>query len=206
MPATIGAGPLHARAASSGAGPALPTTLQIRNVVASATVAGSLRLEDLAASIPRTGYDRRVARLVIRIAAPKATALVFGSGKIVLTGLADPGSAGPALEAVLAVLRGAGAALDEPLPAPAIVNLVASGTLGERVALHRLAISRSLDRIEFDPEQFPGLVYRSEAGGVALVFGTGSVVVTGVRSLERSRAVAAEVQAMVAAAGAFLLK
>ena len=87
------------------------------------------------------------------------------------------------------------------MPAPTIVNLVASGTLGEKVALHRLAISRNLDRIEFDPEQFPGLVYRSEAGGVALIFGTGSVVVTGTRSIEEARAVAAEVQAIVTAAG-----
>ncbi len=54
--------------------------------------------------------------------------------------------------------RGAGAALDEPVPDPTIGNLVASGTLGGKVALHRLAISRNLDRIEFDPEQFPGLV------------------------------------------------
>lgn len=188
------------------AGPALPATLQIRNVVASVRVAGSLRLDDLAATIPRTEYDRRVFRLIIRIAAPKATALVFHSGKVVLTGLHDPEAVRPALEGVLEVLRGAGAAIDEPVPAPAIANLVASGTLGREVALHHLAISRHLDRIEFDPEQFPGLVFRSEGGGVALVFGTGSVVVTGVRSLEGARAVATEVDAMVPATSVLLPK
>ena len=185
------------------AGPTLPTTFQIRNVVASVTVAGSLRIDDLAATIPRTEFDRRVFRLIIRIAAPKATALVFGSGKVVLTGLHDPEAVGPALAAVLDVLRGAGAELDEPVPVPAIANLVASGNLGQRVALHRLAVSRNFDRVEFDPEQFPGLVYRSGAGPVALVFGTGSVVVTGARSLEGAQAVAGEVQIMVTAAGAW---
>lgn len=203
VPATIDAGPLQTRSASIGAGPSLPSTLQIRNVVASARVAESLRLDDLAATIPRTEYDRRVFRLIIRIAAPKATALVFHSGKVVLTGLRLPGATAPALGAVLDVLRGGGAELDEPVPAPTIVNLVASGTLGQKVALHRLAISRDLERIEFDPEQFPGLVYRSEAGPVALVFGTGSIVITGTRSIEGARAVAAEVQAMVTAAGAW---
>ena len=184
VPSTIDAGPLQPRSASIGAGFTLPMTLQIRILVASVTVAEVLRLDDLAATIPRTDFDRRVFRLIIRIAAPKATGLVFESGKVVLTGLRAPEAVGPALEAVLDVLRGAGAELHEPVPAPTIVNLVASGTLGQKVALHRLALSRSLDRIEFDPEQFPGLVYRSEAGGVALIFGTGSLVVTGARSIE----------------------
>ncbi|MEN6341439.1 MAG: TATA-box-binding protein [Methanospirillum sp.] len=194
----------HTRTASLEAGPALFATLRVRNVVGSARVAGSLRLDDLAAAIPGATLDPTGRRLVLRLAAPKATALVFGSGKVVLTGLRAPGAAVPALEAVLALLRAAGAALDEPVPAPTIVNLVASGTLGGKVALHRLAISRNLDRIEFDPEQFPGLVYRSVAGGVALVFGTGSVIVTGTPSLEGARAVAAEVQAVVTGAGALL--
>ncbi len=184
------------------AGPAPPMTLQVRNVVASVRVAESFRLDDLAAAIPGAELDRKMFRLIIRLSAPKASALIFRSGKIVLTGLRAPEAVAPALVAVLDLLRDAGAELDEPVPAPKIVNLVASGTLGEQVALHHLAISRNLDRIEFDPEMFPGLVYRSGAGGVALVFGTGSIVVTGTRSVEEARAVAAEVRAVVTAAGA----
>ncbi len=195
---------MQTRPASREAGLALLETLQVRNVVASARVADSLRLDDLAATIPGATLNRRCNRLVLRLTAPKAAALVFGSGKVVLTGLRAPGATVPALEAVLDVLRDAGAAVDGLVPAPTIVNLVASGTLGERVALHRLAISRNLDRVEFDPEQFPGLVYRSEGGGVALVFGTGSVIVTGTRSIDGARAVAAEVQAVVAAADALV--
>ncbi|MEN6516847.1 MAG: hypothetical protein ABFC38_01485 [Methanospirillum sp.] len=135
MRATIGAGPPHSRAASAGAGPALSTTLQVRNVVASARVAESLRLDDLAATIPGAVFDPTFPKLVIRPFPTTATALVFRSGKVVLT-----------------LLGGAGAELHDPAPAPKIANLVASGTLGQKVALHRLALSRNLDRIEFDPE------------------------------------------------------
>ena len=191
----------HARSALIGDDISL--TLRIRNVVASARVAESLPVVELAATVPGAELDRRVSKLVVRIGVPRATALIFGSGKVVLTGLRAPEEAAPALGALIEVLRDAGAAVDEPVPAPTIVNLVASGTLGERVALHRLAISRNLDRIEFDPEQFPGLVYRSIAGPVALVFGTGSLVITGARTDEGARAAAAEVLSIVAAAGAF---
>jgi transcription initiation factor TFIID TATA-box-binding protein len=141
--------------------------------------------------------------VVFRHSAPRFTALVFGSGKIVLTGLADPEIAPSALEAVLGVIRDAGAVLDEPVPAPKVVNLVASGSLGGRVLLHRLAVSRNFDRVEFDPEQFPGLVYRPEAGGVALIFGTGSVIVTGVRSFEGAREGATEVRSIIDASSAW---
>lgn len=199
-------GPTRTRSASYGTGLVLLTTLRIRNVVASITVAGSLGLDDLAAAIPGATLDRRFPRLVLRLSVPKATALVFGSGKIVFTGLGAPEAALPATEAVLTVLRGAGARLDEPVPAAKTANLVASGTLGERIALHRLAVSRNLDRVEFDPELFPGLVYRSEAGGVALIFGTGSVVITGTRSIEEARAVAAEVESIVTATGVVLAR
>ena len=173
-------------------------------MVASARVAESLRLEDLASTIPGAGFDPTFPKLVIRPFSTTATALVFRSGKVVLTGLHLPDAVSPAFAAVLTVLRAAGVELHEPVPAPSIANLVSSGTLGQKVALHRLALSRTLDRIEFAPEQFPGLVYRAEAGGVALVFGTGSVVVTGVRSIEGAMAVANEVEAIVTAAGVLL--
>jgi transcription initiation factor TFIID TATA-box-binding protein len=175
----------------------VPADFRVRNVVASAGVAQSLRLEDLAAGIPGAMLDLRFPRVVFRHSAPKVTALAFGSGRVVLTGLTDPATTPLALAAVLTVLRDAGAALDEPAPKPTIVNLVASGSLGGRVLLRRLVLARDFDRVEFDPEQFPGLVYRPEAGGVALVFGTGSFIVTGARSVEGAEAIAAEVRSVI---------
>jgi transcription initiation factor TFIID TATA-box-binding protein len=190
------------RSASIGIGPLQPKALHVRNVVASAKVAGNLPVEDLAAMIRGAEFNRRLHRLVIRLTTLKATALIFGSGKVVLTGLSDPGTAAPALAAVLEVLRHAGVALKGPVPVPRVVNLVASGSLGGRILLYRLAIARNFDRVEFDPEQFPGLVYRSTAGGVALIFGTGSIVIVGARSIESAEAVAAEVWSVIDASGA----
>lgn len=178
-------------------------TLQVRNVVASGTVAEALRLDELAAAIPDATFDRGFPRLFLRLPDPRATALIFGSGKVVLTGLRTPDAIAPAHAAVVRALIDAGARLHEPVPAPRLVNLVASGDLGGRVALHRLAVSRDFERVEFDPEQFPGLVYRAEGGGVALVFGSGSIVVTGARTDEGAQAVGAEVRDIISAAGAW---
>ncbi len=203
VPATIDAGPLHPRSASIGAGFTLPTTLQIRNVVASVTVAESFRLDDLAVTISCAKFDRTFPKLVIRLSTPKATALIFHSGKIVLTGLHDPEAVGPALVAVLDVLRTAGADLADPVPVANIVNVVASGTFDDGVALIRLASARNFERIEFDPEQFPGLVYRSDAGPVVLVFSTGALIATGARSLAHANKAASEAWHTIDAAGAW---
>ena len=44
------------------------------------------------------------------------------------------------------------------------------------------AISLGLERVEYEPEQFPGLVYRlDEPKVVVLLFGSGKLVCTGAR-------------------------
>ncbi len=60
-----------------------------------------------------------------------------------------------------------------------------------------------LERIEYDPETFAGLVYRARAGGTALVFASGAIVVMGARSVEQARDVAAEVRDVIDGVGAW---
>ncbi|MFB6160878.1 MAG: TATA-box-binding protein, partial [Haloferacaceae archaeon] len=46
--------------------------------------------------------------------------------------------------------------------------------------LNAIAIGLGLENIEYEPEQFPGLVYRlEEPDVVALLFGSGKLVITG---------------------------
>ncbi|MDI6902958.1 MAG: TATA-box-binding protein, partial [Methanocellales archaeon] len=50
--------------------------------------------------------------------------------------------------------------------------------------LNAIAIGLGLENIEYEPEQFPGLVYRiDEPNVVVLVFGSGKLVVTGGKTL-----------------------
>lgn len=178
--------------------------IEVRNVVAVTRVAGRLAVNDLAAVIPGATLDTRMPKMVVHLASPAAAVLAYTSGKVIVTGLKDAEAVAPAFEAVLETLRAAGADLEYPMPPARVVNVVASGSLGMRVLLYRLAFARNFDRVEFDPEQFPGLVYRSEAGPVALIFGTGSIVVTGARSLEGAEAAADEVRSIIDTAGAWL--
>ena len=64
-------------------------------------------------------------------------------------------------------------------------NMVCTADLGFQVDLNQLAIGLGLEQVEYEPEQFPGLVYRpDESECVILVFGSGRAVITGARDEE----------------------
>jgi len=66
-------------------------------------------------------------------------------------------------------------------PEVKIQNVVASGSIGMDLNLNTLAMK--LDNTEYEPEQFPGLVYKlPEAKATFLLFSNGKVVCTGTKS------------------------
>ena len=70
-------------------------------------------------------------------------------------------------------------------PEIVIQNMVAVGDLGGELNLTETAVSLGLENIEYEPEQFPGLVYRIKEPKVALLlFSSGKIVCAGARSTE----------------------
>ena len=66
-----------------------------------------------------------------------------------------------------------------------IQNFVFTATIGRELNLNALAIGLGLEHTEYEPEQFPGLVYRPLSGSCTLlIFATGKIVITGVTSEE----------------------
>lgn len=66
-----------------------------------------------------------------------------------------------------------------------VQNLVCTTVLADKLDLNRLSIGLGLEKTEYEPEQFPGLIYRNpEFECVALVFSTGKAVLTGSSDLD----------------------
>lgn len=71
---------------------------------------------------------------------------------------------------------------DDPF---AVRNIVTTTSLGKSLNLNALAIGLGLEQVEYEPEQFPGLVYRpTNLDAVVLIFGSGKLVITGVTSID----------------------
>jgi transcription initiation factor TFIID TATA-box-binding protein len=74
-------------------------------------------------------------------------------------------------------------------PEITVQNIVASADLGTVLNLNAIAIGLGLENIEYEPEQFPGLVYRLAVPKVVmLLFGSGKLVVTGGKKPEDAHA------------------
>jgi len=160
-------------------------SLNIENIVASAKVTDNIDLVDIAAKVKGADYNKkRFPGVVIRTQTPKIAVLVFGSGKVVLTGGRCPEDLTQGLALIGNQLRSVG--LDTPTNLTyTIHNIVTSADLGVTVNLNRIAVGLTLDRIEYEPEQFPGLVYRlDDPKVVVLLFGSGKIIITGGKVFE----------------------
>ena len=127
--------------------------------------------------------------LKYQIPKPKASVEVFSSGKVVFTGLLTLGDMITSKDAVLRDLEGAGMTLTES-PNITITNIVASGDLGLTLDLTSLYLKLGPSKAEYEPEQFPGLIYKLEDPTVTmLLFNNGKMICTGTADAgEASRA------------------
>jgi transcription initiation factor TFIID TATA-box-binding protein len=163
--------------------------LKIENIVASGVIADSIDLESLAEKIDNCELNKKkFPGAVFRIEDPKVAVLIFSSGKIVMTGIRRVEDLKLGLEFLMKELKKAGVTPFE-VPDVAITNMVCSYDTEKQINLNKIVVALNLENIEYEPEQFPGLVYRLEEPKiVALLFSSGKVILTGGRNLDDVRA------------------
>ena len=157
---------------------------KIENVVATVVVeiTEKIDLNIIARKHADVEYNpERFPGLVMRILKPKATILIFSTGKMVVTGLRKANEAGQVVEKVLKNIRKAGIKVSNP--EITIQNIVASGDLHTKIDLNMAAIV--MEQAMYEPEVFPGLIYRmQDPKTVFLIFSTGRIVCTGAKKKE----------------------
>jgi len=162
--------------------------IKIENVVASTQIGENIDLNKIAREVKDAEYKpKQFPGLVLRIKEPKAAALVFRSGKVVCTGSKSVEDARRAVKQVVKIIGSFGIPVFED-PEVKVQNIVASADLGVDLNLNAIAIGLGLENIEYEPEQFPGLVYRlRDPRVVVLIFGSGKMVVTGGKNPEDAK-------------------
>jgi transcription initiation factor TFIID TATA-box-binding protein len=161
-------------------------SIKIVNVVVSSSIGREIKdLRQLALELDGAEYNpQQFPGLVYRTESPKTAALIFRSGKIVCTGAKSVDEARKGIENAVRGLRSIG--IDVKGTAEIIVqNIVASADLHTILNLNAIALGLGLEHVEYEPEQFPGLVYRlTKPKMVILLFSSGKLVITGGRKPE----------------------
>ena len=156
--------------------------IRIVNIVVSGSLdKNKIPLEKMAATLPNTEYNpEQFPGLVLRIREPKTSALIFNSGKIVCTGARSMEKVDEAMKKIVEAMKKIGIEIKKK-PEYQVQNMVASGSIGLNLNLNTLAIK--LENTEYEPEQFPGLVYKLRGTKATfLLFTNGEIVCTGTKS------------------------
>lgn len=161
--------------------------IEVVNIVVSTSLEHDIPLERMAATLPNTEYNpEQFPGLVIRIKEPKTSALIFSSGKVVCTGARTIEKVHESIKKIIKSLEKINVMITIE-PKVTIQNIVASGSVGMDLNLNVLAMK--LENTEYEPEQFPGLVYKLPAAKATfLLFSNGKIVCTGTKSVDQVHA------------------
>ena len=163
--------------------PKVSASVNIENVVASVTLKQTIDLNSVVKAFPSVEYrPERFPGLIFRLKKPKTATLIFHSGKMVCTGAKSERQVHRAVRKVVQELKTNGI-LIVGRAAIKVQNIVASASVGGRIDLEKSVYS--LTRTMYEPEQFPGLIYRmDEPKVVILLFASGKLVCTGAKKEE----------------------
>jgi len=156
----------------------------INNIVATVKVdiSENFDLIEIARKLNDTEYfPERFPGLILRQKNPRATFLIFSTGKMVITGLEKVENAEIAVNILLKKIKKFG--IKKSKPEITIQNMVASGDFHQNIDLNQAVIL--MESIMYEPEVFPGLIYNmKDPRAVFLLFSTGKFVCTGVKTEE----------------------
>ena len=159
----------------------MKSNLKVQNIVATASLGKPVSLTKLAVSQTNTDYNpEQFPGLVLRVAKPKSAVLVFSSGNLVCTGTKSIEQVKEVVNQVIKQLRKIKVNITDK-PKITVQNIVASGSIDLKLNLNYLALA--LPNTEYEPEQFPGLVYKLvEPNATFLLFSNGKLVCTGTKN------------------------
>lgn len=156
--------------------------VKTENVVVSTDIGGRLDLEDLQAKVVGVYAPGGFPGLVFRLIEPRSATLIFETGKMVCTGTKSPEEAREAVYKIVERMKEARFEIPRR-PEVEVQNIVASADFKREIDL--VDSFKFLEHTMYEPEQFPGLVYRmNEPKVVMLLFASGKAVITGAKREE----------------------
>ena len=164
------------------------TDINIENIVVTTKIAESLDLNRLAEEIPYSKYNpEEVQALIIHFKNPTTAVMLFSNGNVVFTGPRNNDEVDEIIKMLSDKLKAIGVEV-YPKPEINIKNIVASADLKKNFDLN--SIANSIGNAEYNPELFPGLIYKTDAPNtVILLFNSGKIVCNGKESEEISTAI-----------------
>ena len=159
--------------------------MKVVNLVALAKLRYSLDLEKLSAKLKKTEFPPSGAKwLKMRLEPENYYIAFYKSGKFLITGIKSMEEVSNIAERVVATLKENGVLIE--IENIEIQNIVILDYIDLKIPLEKLIIYLVDEDASYEPEQFPGLVFREEKASF-LLFNSGKIILTGVRTLDDAK-------------------
>jgi len=156
--------------------------LGVTNLVGTIETGREFDLNTLADVLSEAEYHPESSPFMIYRPIESATLLVPTNGLISVVGAKNPSQTKQAVRSFFEKMNELGVEFDVSPDEILIQNIVATGDLNLELDLDVLSVGLGLERCEYEPEKFPGVVFRSERGATVLIFRTGKFLITGSKS------------------------
>jgi len=156
--------------------------IRLQNITCTANLGVKLNLKEIALRCRNTEFNpRRFAAVIMRLREPRATALIFASGKICVTGTKSTHNSMLAAKKFAYIIERVGYKPQDAIDFK-VQNIVGTVDVGFPIRLEGLVYAHSTFA-SYEPELFPGLIYRLVSPRtVFLIFVSGKIVITGAKT------------------------
>ena len=166
--------------------PGILSSIHLQNIVAFVNLETKLDLHRLVHDLP--GYTKyepeRFPALIVKFKDPEVSFRVFQNGKMNATGAKSMADLREGVSKFVDQLESLGIDVAKN-PKIKVTNVVATVDLGLDVNFDEIALN--VENVEYEPETFPGLVYRHyKSNASILVFANGKMVVTGMEQISEA--------------------
>lgn len=160
--------------------------ISIENIVAYAQIANVLDLQQIAEKFPEFKYNpEEFSGLTLKLNDPKSAILLLPTGKAICMGTKKLEDAEIAIKKSVNKIKNIiGINLKKKIKVE-IQNIIASTDLKKELNLNSISTGLLLENVDYEPKQFPGLIYRMEdIGALFILFSSGKIVCTGTNNIE----------------------
>lgn len=160
--------------------------LELVNAVATIESDREFDLMALSADLPNSEYEPEHSPFLLYRPEGNPTLLVPSNGMVSIVGAKGVDDIKEGIHDFFTELERIGFGLDDQLREVTVQNLVVKGDLKLEFDLHTLAIGIGLERCEYEPEQFPGVIFRTDRGSTILIFRSGVYLIMGTTSYDET--------------------
>ena len=160
--------------------------ITIGNLVGSLPLERELDLQALTEDLNNTQYHPETyPSMIYRVSTLNGmSVLVPATGRLAIVGETDKDELIKGIQQFLDELQNLGIEISKTTDDILAQNIVATLDFEREFDLELISLSLELENIEYEPEQFSGLIYRSSTGATGLIFATGKCVITGVKTYD----------------------